>query len=119
MDADSSAERRAAQTQARGGTVEPANRATIAKERFQTPLEMPGERFELRDPVAELTYRASTFPEMAAKADQLGGRRIVAVDVDGKRTTIEKVGGEWQRGPQRPAPTERPLDADPLRDESP
>ena len=27
-----------------GGTVEPANRATVAKERFQTPADVPGER---------------------------------------------------------------------------
>ncbi len=70
---------------------------------FQTPLDMPGERYELRDPFAEVTYRANTFPEMIAKADQLGSTRFVAVDADGKRTTIEKVDGEWQRGPQRPA----------------
>ena len=31
-----------------------------------------GERYELRDPFAEVTYRANTFPEMVAKADQLG-----------------------------------------------
>jgi hypothetical protein len=56
-----------------GGTVEPANRATVAKERFQTPIDAPAERFELRDPFAEVT-----FPEMAAKADQLGSNRFTA-----------------------------------------
>ena len=49
-----------------GGTVEPANRATIAKERFQTPVDVPGERYELRDPFAEVTYRANTLPEIVA-----------------------------------------------------
>ena len=62
MDTDNSPVRNlpkgAAPTQ--GGTVEPANRATVAKERFQTPVDVPGERYELRDPFAEVTYRANT-----------------------------------------------------------
>jgi hypothetical protein len=117
MDADNSPARRASRTQ--GGTVEPANRAAVAKERFQTPNETSGERFELRDPFAEITYRANTMPEMVAKAKQLGSSRFVAVAADGKRTTVQKVDGEWQRGPQRPAAPERPLDPTPLRDEVP
>jgi len=118
MDADNSPARRPAPAQ--GGTVEPANRATIAKERFQTPIVVPGERYELRDPFAEVTYRANTFPEMAAKADQLGSSRFIAVDAQGKRTTVQKVDGQWQRdgqrGPQRAAAPERPVDATPIRD---
>ena len=102
-----------------GGTVEPANRATVAKERFQTPMDAPGERYELRDPFAEVTYRANTIPEIVAKADQLGSTRFVAVDAEGQRTTVQKVDGEWQRGPQRAAPPERPLDATPIRDDVP
>src|SRR5258705_9472796 len=98
---------------AQGGTVEPANRATIAKERFQTPINVPGERYELRDPFAEVTYRANTFPEMVAKADQLGSSRFIALDAQGKRTTVQKVEGEWQRGPQRAAAPERPVDGTP------
>jgi len=117
MDADNAPDRPAAS--AHGGTVEPANRATVAKERFQTPGDAAGERYELRDPFAEVTYRANTFPEMVAKADQLGSSRFVAVAEDGKRTTIQKVDGEWQRGPQRPAAPERPLDPVPARDEVP
>ena len=72
MDADNSPARNPARTAVptRGGTVEPANRATVAKERFQTPIDAPGERYELRDPFAEVTYRANTFPEMVAKADR-------------------------------------------------
>ena len=108
---------------AQGGTVEPANRATVAKERFQTPVDVPGERYELRDPFAEVTYRANTFPEIAAKADQLGSSRFVAVDAEGRRTTVQKVDGQWQRdgqrGPQRAVPPERPLDATPIRDDVP
>jgi len=119
MDADNSAVRQPAQ----GGTVEPANRATVAKQRFQTPHDTAGERFELRDPFAEVTYRANTFPDMVAKAEQLGSSRIVAVAEDGKRTPIQKVDGQWvrdgQRGPQRPSPPDRPLDATPARDKAP
>jgi len=117
MDADTSPSRRP--TSAQGGTVEPANRATVAKERFQTPIDVPGERYELRDPFAEVTYRANTFPEMVAKADQLGSSRFTALDAEGKRTTVQKVDGEWQRGPQRAAAPERPVDATPVRDDVP
>lgn len=49
MDADNSPARLPAPTQ--GGTVEPANRATVAKERFQTPVDTAGERYELYDPL--------------------------------------------------------------------
>jgi len=38
---------------------------------------------------------------------------------DGKRTPLQKIGDEWQRGPQRPALPERPLDAGNQRDEVP
>ncbi len=117
MDADNSPVRQAAPVQ--GGTVEPANRAPVAIAKFQTLEPEPGERYELRDPFAEVTYRANTFPEMVAKADQLDNTRFVAVAEDGKRTPIQKVDGEWQRGEQRPAPPERPLDPGPARDEVP
>ncbi len=115
MDADNTPARQ--QAPAQGGTVEPANRATVAKARFQTPEPAAGERYELRDPFAEVTYRASTLPEMVAKAEQLGSSRFVAVAADGKRTSIEKVDGDWRRGQQRPAAPERPLDPAPARDE--
>ena len=80
-----------------GGTVEPANRAAVAKERSQTPMDLVGERYEIRDPFAEVTYRARTAQEMAAKAEQLGAVRFHAVDLNGKRTQINKVDGEWRR----------------------
>ena len=117
MDADKSPVRQAAPAQ--GGTVEPANRAPVAIATFQKPGEATGERYELRDPFAEVIYRANTFPEMVAKAEQLGSIRFVAVAEDGKRTPIQKVDGEWQRGQQRPALSERPLDPLPARDEVP
>jgi len=115
MDADNSTARQAAPAQ--GGTVEPTNRATVAKERFQTSTETAGERYEMYDPFAEVTYRVNSYLAMVAKAEQLGSSRFVAVAEDGKRTMMQKVDGEWQRGPQRPVPLERPLD--PVRDEVP
>lgn len=119
MDDDNSPARNPARpaAPALGGTVEPANRATIAVERFQTPVDVPGERYELRDPFAEVTYRANTWREMIAKADQLGSSRFIAFDAQGRRTAVQKVDGEWQRGPQRPAAPERPLDPTPIRDD--
>ncbi len=116
MDADNSPAR---QAPAQGGTVEPANRATVAKDRFQTPTDVPRERYELRDPFADVTYRANTLPEIVAKADQLGSSRFTAIDDEGRRTTVQKVDGEWQRGPQRAAAPERPLDTTPIRDDVP
>jgi len=98
-----------------GGTVEPANRAVVAKERFQTPMDLVGERYELKDPFAEVTYRARTSQEIAAKAEQLGALRFYAVDMDGKRTAINKIDGEWRRvrppttrAPERDGPRDAP-----------
>ena len=78
---------------------------------------MPAERYELRDPFAEVTYRANTFLDMVAKADQLGSNRFVALDAEGRRTTVQKVDGEWQRGPTLAAAPERPIDVTPARDD--
>ena len=121
MDADNFPARIPARTTVptQGGTVEPANRATIAKDLFQTPIDVPAERYELRDPFAEVTYRANTLSAMVAKADQLGSNRFIALDAEGKRTTAQKVDGEWQRGLQRAAAQERPIDATPIRDDVP
>jgi Large polyvalent protein-associated domain 7 len=105
--------------QTQGGVVEPANRATIAKERFQTPTEALGERYELRDPFAEITYRSTHLIGMVAKADQLGITRFVGIDDSGQRTTVQKVGDEWHRGPQRPPAPERLVDPVPVRDDVP
>jgi hypothetical protein len=95
-----------------GGTVEPANRATVAIERFQTPTEPPAERFELRDPFTEVTYRVDRFADMVAKANQLGASRFVAVDPQGHRSLVHKLDGQWQRENLRlpqiaPAPEHR------------
>lgn len=117
MDADNSPSRLAAA--ARGGTVEPVNRATIAKDLFQTPIDVPGERYELRDAMADLTYRSDKLTEIIAKADQIGSSRFTAIDAQGRRTTVQRVDGEWLRGPQRAAGSERSLDSLPVRDAVP
>jgi hypothetical protein len=120
MDADTSPSRRQAPVaHEQGGTVEPANRATIAKDLFQTPIDVPGERYELRDPLAEVTYRSTRIAEIIAKAEQLGSRRFTAIDADGQRTAVQRAGGEWQRGASRQAAPERPTDPLPRRDKTP
>jgi hypothetical protein len=103
----------------RGGTVEPVNRASVARAKFQTPHEQPGTRFELRDPFFDVTYRTRTFDEMTAKADQLGATRFTAFDGDGARTPIRKVNGEWQRGAPLPALPQRSADPMTTRDDVP
>ncbi|MDO9160281.1 MAG: hypothetical protein Q7U45_12610, partial [Burkholderiaceae bacterium] len=80
-----------------GGTVEPANRAPVAIRTFQAPEPEPGERYELRDPFADLTYRSDRFQDMVAKADQLGANRFVVLDARDQRSFIHKVDGQWQR----------------------
>jgi hypothetical protein len=88
-----------------GGTVEPADRARIAIRTFQTPESKPGERFELRDPFADLTYRSDRYQDMLAKADQLGANRFVVLDARGQKSFVHKIDGQWQREPTRDAQT--------------
>jgi hypothetical protein len=94
-----------------GGTVQPADRAPVAMRTFQTPEAATAERYELRDPFADLTYRSDRYQEMVTKADQLGASRFVALDALGQRSFVHKVEGQWQREdprePQRPAATNR------------
>jgi hypothetical protein len=66
-----------------------------------------------------VTYRATSFPEIVTKADQLGSSRFVAVDAQGNRTTVQKVDGGWQRGPRRPATPEHAALEAPVRAEAP
>lgn len=116
MEADKASSGQAAPTaQGTGGTVEPAHRATVDKEKHHAPQENQQERFELWDPFAEVTYRATTVDEMVKKAGELGSLRFTAVSPDGKRTPIVKAGSQWQRQEQLPARTERPLDPGPAR----
>jgi Large polyvalent protein-associated domain 7 len=97
MEADNGPQRRP------GGTVEPANRAAVAKQLHQAPLAAVAERYELRDPFAEVTYRANRFAEMTAKADQLAATKFFAVSEDGQRTPVVKVDGQWKRPDARVA----------------
>ena len=101
------------------GAVEPANRATVAKNHFQAPLDIPAERYELRDPFAEVIYRTNNLPEIVAKADQLGSTRFTAIDEKDMRTTIQKAGDTWQRGPQHASAPERAADPVVANDEMP
>jgi len=81
-----------------GGTVEPLNRAGVAKAQFQTPKDAAtGDRYELRDPFAEVTYRADSFSEMVAKAEHLGSTRFTAIDAEGHRTPVIKLHGQWAK----------------------
>jgi hypothetical protein len=88
-----------------GGTVEPANRGTVAKETFQTPVEAATLRYELHDPFAETTYRRKSFPEIVAKANQLGSNRFVEIDELGQRSVVQKTNGRWEKvsAPNRPS----------------
>ena len=88
-----------------GGTVEPANRAKVAREVFQMPMEPAGTRYELRDPFAEVTYRVDSFAKMVTKADQLGATRFHSVASDGYRTPVVKVDGEWKHPDASRAPS--------------
>jgi len=116
MDADNTTGAQPApQPQRAGGTLEPANRAAVAKEKFETPLDFNGERFELRDPFAEVTYRAKTMAEITTKAEQIGSQRFTAIAEDGQRTPVTKVGTQWRRGESLPAQPERPLDPGPAK----
>jgi hypothetical protein len=107
MDADTTPART---PQTTGGTVQPANRAAVAKDKYQTPHEQQGERFELRDPFADVTYHAKTIQEMVTKAAQLGASRFTAIAEGGQRTPVTKAGDQWVRGEQLPPLTQRPLD---------
>lgn len=101
MDDDQGRARRPSPIPGHGGTVEPANRAAVAKATFQTPEERPKAHYELRDPFAEVTYRASTLPQMVAKAEQLGSQRFTAVAADGTRSAMRKVDGQWVQDSQQ------------------
>lgn len=102
-----------------GGTLESAIHPPSTRQRSQAAGPSDGERYELRDRFTEVTHRASTFAEMAAKADRLGSSLFVAVAADGRRTSIEKVDGQWRRGPQRPASSAGPTQAPTNRDSPP
>ena len=125
MDADNSPARNAPlpTTPMSGGTVEPANLAAIAKKQFQPLIEAPTQRYEMRDPFEEVTYRTNNLPDMVAKANQLGSSRFVAIDEQGQRTTMKKVDGLWQKAsptePQHSTAPQRSTKVTPLREDVP
>lgn len=86
-------------TPASGGTVVPTQRTAADKVKAPSPGIETSERFELRDPFAEVTYNTRTLGEMVSKAEQLGAQRFVAIDAKGQRSFVEQNGGEWQRRP--------------------
>lgn len=103
-----------------GGTIEPTRgreRAQIAKTTFQMPAAEPGERYELRDPLNELTYRSNDLAQITAQADRLGSTRVTAIAADGRHTTLSKADGEWKRGEPQPARTATKPDLSHERDD--
>lgn len=102
-----------------GGTVEPAGKAASSSGKSQMRLDLRGERYELRDPFAEVTYRSTTLESMIAKAKELGASRFTAIAADSVRTPILKVGKKWQRGDPLPVRSERPLDLGPANGDRP
>lgn len=82
---------------ASGGSVEPLSRTAVLKQQFRIPDPPVGQRFELRDPYAEVTHRANAFEDMIRTAERVGAIRFVAISPDGKRTTVSKENGQWHR----------------------
>ena len=96
-----------------GGTVEPASRVTATKGKSRTPSSQPLERYELRDPFAEATYRSDSLDKIIERAELLGSTRFIAIAADGTRTPVTQSGGGWHRGKQTAALPERSLDTTP------
>jgi hypothetical protein len=96
----------------KGGTVEPGDRAAVAKATFQTPDPAEGPRFELRDATTDLIYHAKSFDDMVVKANRVGALRFTAIDTQGQRSFVHKADGAWQRPPWgEPAEPARDRDA--------
>src|SRR4051812_20089878 len=87
-----------------GGSIEPVQ--LPAADSAATRLKpQAGERYELRDPFDEVTYRFDRLEQMIGKAEELGANRFFAVTADGQRIPISKASGEWTRAD--PPATER------------
>ena len=101
-----------------GGIVEAASRADVVKQKYQATGDPSAMRYELRDPLAGLTYRATEQAEIVAKAEQLGSTRYLAIDADGLRTPFRKIDGSWHAQPhlppRAPAP-EQQIDDEPIK----
>src|SRR5215470_20192884 len=89
---------------ANGGSVSPLDRLAAVKAALPSTNPIASrERYELRDPFAEVTYRTTSLLDAITRANQLGSDRFVAIGPDGQRTTLTRVEGEWRRGTPRPA----------------
>jgi len=86
-----------------GGTVVPTDRAVPRQRDPRTRDDPPGTRYELRDPLAEVTWRTDSFDAMVGRAEQLGSARFTAIDAEGQRTAVRKQGDAWPL----PAPARR------------
>lgn len=73
-----------------GGQIQ---RETAAREK---PRPTHGLRYELRDPLADVTYRLNDFDAMVRRADKLGATRFQAIGPDGATRPVFKVDGHWQ-----------------------
>lgn len=102
MEADAAPDRRP------GGTVEPVQRATVAKSFFQVSDEPQPKTYELRDPFAEVTYRSADRASIQAKADELGATRIHERDAEGRRIAFNKIDGRWQPDAHQREPASAP-----------
>jgi Large polyvalent protein-associated domain 7 len=102
-----------------GGTIFPDNLGDIALASIRRRAASQAVRYELRDPFAEVTYRTESLSDILAKADKVGSDRFTEIDQAGLRTTVRKVDGQWQRGPQRPALALHVSEAPNQRDEVP
>lgn len=102
-----------------GGTVEPERGPAAARQRTR-PLQEPSvtERYELRDPFAEVTYRSKSFDDIVAHAERLGAERLYAVATDNTRTAIVKIEGAWRReaSPSRAEAGPSQSEAEAIRD---
>lgn len=84
------------------GAGKPGGRGTFDQSSRRLPPHVPGERYELRDPFAEVTYRSSSLTEMVERAEKLGSQRFSAIDGEGNRTAVRLVSGKWHRDAPQP-----------------
>jgi hypothetical protein len=102
-----------------GGTIYPNDLGDIALASIRRRAAGGSLRYELRDPFAEVTYRTANLQDIVAKADKLGSDRFTEIDEADRRTTMRKVGAQWQRDAQRPAVAPRAAEPVNERDEVP
>ena len=102
-----------------GGTIFRGDLGDIALASIRRRAAAPGVRYELRDPLAEVTYRTANLGDIIAKAEKIGSDRFTEIDEADRRTTLRKIDGQWQRGEQRPALAPNPTAELNERDEVP